>query len=109
VPRVMYGGLVFSAGKTRTLRDMFSTVQTVPPERRHACAPDAGWSVVSLYAELTQQLTVLARPDWESLALKTRSGKFRFALAANAAECAAATVAPQAAGATPSPAPVQQD
>ena len=89
VPRVMYGGLVFDEGKTRRLRDMFSLVQTVEPGRTHVCAPGEHWGVVSLYAEATRTLTVLARPDWQELGLTKRSGNFRFPLAENAEACAA--------------------
>ncbi len=89
VPRVMYGGLVQPEEGVRMLRDMFSTVQTVPPERSFACPPGPGWGVVSLYAEKTQSLTVLARPEWELLDVSSRSGAFTFRLVADEAACAA--------------------
>lgn len=88
VPRVMYGGLVQPEDGVRMLRDLFATVQQVPPARRHACAPGPGWAVVSLYDEVRQSLMVLARPEWEVLDLPTRSGEFVFPLVAGPADCA---------------------
>jgi hypothetical protein len=98
VPRVMYGGLVQPEGKALMLRDLFATVQNVPPERRHACPPGPGWGVVSLYAEATQSLMILARPEWELLDTRSRSGDFDFALVADSQACA---VLANSAAATP--------
>jgi hypothetical protein len=95
-PRVMVGGLLLRTNDTRTLKDLYLSARTVPPELGTVCSPGPGWDVVSLYAPRTQTLTVLARPDWPRLDLPAR-GRFDFAMTSDQSGCKAPAPSPPAA------------
>jgi len=88
VSRAMLGGLVLhdteSDGTERALKELFYDVIAAPPQVTAACAPEAGWEVVSLFAPHTRTLSVLARPHGPG----TPAGDFHLPLAASANRCA---------------------
>lgn len=100
VPRAMLGGLLHyhQGEEQRQLKQTFFTVQPMQAEAT-ACAPDAAWDVVSLYAPRGRSLNVLVRPEWELMPKAGESGTFSFPLRADAAACASAElVGPPSAG-----------
>jgi hypothetical protein len=104
VPRAMLGGLLaYEKGKKdrkeRRLKQTFFTARSMPAEVT-ACAPNAAWDLVSLYAPATRTLSVLVRPDWNLMPGAAESGTFPFPLRADAAACAGAELL-----GPPSPAP----
>lgn len=86
-PRAMVGGLLLRTDDTRTLKDLYLTVRSSPPEVRAVCPPGPEWDVVSLYAPRTRTLTVLARPDWRQLKVPAR-GRFEFTATKDGSPCA---------------------
>jgi len=102
--RAMLSGLILKDGEReeRWVKDLYFTVQSMPPGAKHVC-PTGDWNVVSLWAPETQTLTVLARSAWDDVDKGEPPTDVTFRVVEHAADCTppATEEGPPPAGATP--------
>jgi hypothetical protein len=90
VPRAMLSGLVLADPERpeREVKELFYAVVPAPPDAATACPPAPGWEVVSLFAPRTHTLSVLARPEGDTIGHPAPAGEFRLPLVSDAVRCA---------------------
>jgi hypothetical protein len=89
VPRAMLSGLVLADPDRpgREVKELFYDVVAAPPDVSTACPPAPGWEVVSLLAPHTRTLSVLARPEGDTVGHPAPAGEFQLPLVTDAARC----------------------
>ena len=89
VPRAMLSGLILRDGDRpeREIKELFYGVVHAPSDVSAACAPAPGWEVISFLAPHTRTLSVLARPEGDTMGHPAPAGDFRLPLVASASRC----------------------
>lgn len=89
VPRGMLSGLILRAGDApeREVKELFYAAVAAPAGMTAACAPAAGWDVITQYAAATRTLFVLARPPGDKPGAGSAAGTYAFPLVADDSDC----------------------